>query len=69
MMNARCFLLTLALLLVSTTSAFVPSQIPFSRTNSVALEMSTGEAATKIEVVSQPDQGFLEKKGYVPCKL
>lgn len=57
----RC--LTLALF-VWTASAFAPSYISFVRTKSVALNMSTGEA-TKIEVVSQPDQNFLEKKGYV----
>jgi len=55
--------LTLALF-VWAASAFAPSRTPFVRTKSVTLNMSTGEA-TKIEVVSQPDQEFLEKKGCV----
>ena len=50
---------TLALL-VSTTSAF-PSFVTQKKITS--LNMSTGESPKVIEVVSQPDQDFLEKKG------
>jgi hypothetical protein len=54
---SRC--VTLALL-VSTTSAF-PSFV--TRKKITSLNMSTGESTKVIEVVSQPDEEFLEKKG------
>jgi hypothetical protein len=53
-------------LLVSATSAF-PSFV--TQKKATSLSMSTGESTKVIEVVSQPDQEFLEKKGCVQCEL
>ncbi len=48
--------------LVFSASAFAPSRNPSFRSSSEALKMSTGET-TLIEVISQPDKDFLDKKG------
>jgi hypothetical protein len=61
MTKAAVRFFTLALL-VFTASAFVTSPNPSFRSNTVALKMST-DKTTLIEVVSQPDKDFLDKKG------